>query len=164
MTRKYMKLQQPYLRDKLQEANRLRNVNTQMKTVEDIDSLMLDDSWLRVIKRSHDPSIPTDKVMVRFDEKLDPRKQKVIKVTIRIGVDIIDKLGWEFKDRLIVYNHPDNLMAFKLVKTEMAGFTLSKEGGGRSGVVVYTWNHKEFKPPIRSFVEVAHIEYKNTLG
>jgi hypothetical protein len=96
--------------------------------------------WI-TITPNRGKKVSRDEVAVSFCIS-DSKKPDVIdRVLIRIGDNIIEKLKWKQKDKIVVMHDKNNLMNFLLVKTEAGtGFSLGLDGSA-GYKVQFKWQH-----------------------
>lgn len=73
----------------------------------------------------------------------DPKKapDKINRVIIRFGNEVMQKMKWKYKDKLVVMHDPDDLMNFYIVKTENGqGFTIGRESASNNGRLQFKWS------------------------
>ncbi len=81
--------------------------------------------------------IKPDEVKVAFRSGKD---EIVNRVNIRVGEDILRTLGWNTKDKICIYHHPDDLLTFRLIKSDNgSGYTLKKDTRTSCGVIDFRW-------------------------
>jgi len=104
----------------------------------------MDNHWLRVtplrkIRMAKEGVFLTkDDVSVSFKQRKSD--VPVDRVLVRIGYEVANTLGWKVGDKLVLFSHPDDKLAFKICKTEAGdGNKLSKDPGSRHLRVIFRW-------------------------
>jgi hypothetical protein len=118
--------------------------------------------WMMIAPTRAPWKLADDAVAVGFFSS--KKNETVNKVKIRIGKDVIEKMKWNTGDKICVYQDPDHLLTFKLVRTEAGkGYNLSKENPGFCHHINFTWNHKELVLQEKKCTEVTYHIHKNNL-
>lgn len=81
-----------------------------------------------------------DTVEVGFYTKISTGKVKRVKM--KIGGKVLEELGWENADKIVVFHDPNNIFNHKFVKTEKGrGLKLIVHGKRKDGSVTFQWEH-----------------------
>lgn len=113
-------------------------------------------------------NIATTKAFIRSNEvgagfrKKNKKSEQPDEVIFRIGIDLFEKLKWQFSDKIAVFNNPDDIMTFMLAKSDSGvGYTLQRETNNPSnGRIVFRWYHSI---PLNE-KKVVPIEYEISKG
>lgn len=99
--------------------------------------------WETVHRKRHYTITGLKDLTVHFyKEKKANGKDETSRLRIIIGAHIADSLNWKIKDKIVIFYNPDNIMQFKLVKTENGdGYKLSKYKAD-AHVINIIWPHK----------------------
>lgn len=100
-----------------------------------------DDNWLANIPARTWGKMQPNEIGITF---VTIKKAAVAsKVVIRIGQDVLDLLNWKLGDRIRVFNHPDDLMVFRLVKSDQKkdGYKIQNESNVSVKSVAFNWRH-----------------------
>lgn len=69
------------------------------------------------------------------------------KVLFKFGPTILDKLGWKRKDKICIYNNPDNLLQMKVVKSDSGvGYSLAIDATFPFGGFQFAWPYSSVCP------------------
>lgn len=112
--------------------------------------------WIAITnKKSHfNPRMGDNEIHVGFRRKT--KGSKIDRVRIRIGKDVMKILGWNFKDKINISHHPDDLLSFRLIKSESgAGYKLKNQAGCTNGLIDFVW---DLELPLRER-KASPVEY-----
>lgn len=103
-----------------------------------IDSI----NWKAIETTRGATKLPLDAVSVQFTQK-DKKKadgEKADVVRVRIGQQVLEKLGWEPGSKIFVAYDPDDELTFLLTQVESKnGHSLGQETGTHSCRLAFTW-------------------------
>lgn len=111
----------------------------------DRDLLLTDflplDSWVSV-KGVHRPAHTRDKVIASFHvANAKGQKREVDRIRIQIGRDITDELKWKNKDKIGVFQHPDDQLIFRLVNgVGASGYSIDGSTQKTNMTLNFKWN------------------------
>jgi len=79
-------------------------------------------------------------------------------VSIRMGENVLNKLGWKKNNKIVVFQAKDDLFSLKLVRTENGnGYTLKSQNGKLPMCFIsFTWPHKNVPLEERPYRIVEH--------
>ena len=108
------------------------------------DLLRLDeDAWMPIKKGNIRGAVGSSNYLGDNDIAVAFKKNNkgaVNRVKIRIGCGLIKNLGWKAKDSIVPLNSKDDVLAFRLIKSEAgSGYSLTKEPGSRHFHVTFKW-------------------------
>ena len=121
--------------------------------------------WLMIEPLHRSWGLGTKEVAVSFHPgNLKEEPNKINKVKIRLGQEVISELKWDTGDKICIFQDPDHLFTFKLAKTVTGtGYRLSRENSDSFvHVIGFTWTHKVPLERMKSKIVNYHI-YKNNL-
>jgi len=121
--------------------------------------------WMMIEPGRGSTRLPDDSVTIGFcqSKKNDPT---INEVRVRFGKEVLEKLNWKSGDKVCVFNDPDDLLTFMLVKSDSGvGYTVAQETGSPSSRVHFRWRHKlplTKKPPTSVEYEIhkKHIVFR----
>lgn len=121
-----------------------------------LQSLIERVDWIKITSTSGHLAQDPNKIAISYSS---PHKDgKVNRIKVKIGNLVLERMKWQQKDRICVYQNPDDLMDFMLIKSENedTGYRLASEGGGRSLVITYPWKSTVILKPMKTTV-VDHL-------
>jgi hypothetical protein len=81
-----------------------------------LQALMNKIDWLSIEPMSGRSMSGLNDIAVQF--KKDKKDSEIVdRVIIKIGAEVAKQLGWTKGDRLFIYNDPDDLMLFRILKS-----------------------------------------------
>lgn len=84
-------------------------------------------------------------------------------VRIRLSREVITTLEWEYRDKIKIFLDPDNLLRFKLVKTNMLGdYSLLQESKSPNGLISFKWRY-DLPLDKCKWTRINYIIHKDTL-
>jgi len=120
--------------------------------------------WMMIAPKYRSATLDPESVAVGFYAQDGKHPENINRVRIRFGSEVLKKLKWETGDKICVFQDPDHLLTFKLVKTEAgSGYKLSQESKCLSHAIQFTWNHKELPLEERKSADVNYHIHKNSL-
>ena len=121
------------------------------------ESLFSKIDWV-MIESKRTWRLSSDHVAIGFYPK-DKKKPDVINdVRIRIGVNVMEKLNWNYGDKICVLHDPDDLMSFYLTRSDTGkGFSLGKEAESGTGRIQFKWDRDIAIEQINSHAVKFHI-------
>lgn len=86
-------------------------------------------------------------------------------VRFRVGKDLMRKLFWRPKDKIIIAHHPDDLLSLMLIKSEGdGGVTLAQENNSPHCMFHFKWKFDLLLPSRKCApTEYKHVEKGNYL-
>jgi hypothetical protein len=97
--------------------------------------------WMALPPTRGSNPLPAHAIAVSFVHS-SKKATYVDQVRLRIGKDVINKLEWDYKDKIKIFLDPDNLLRFKLIKTNMNGdYSLLQESKSPNGVISFKWRY-----------------------
>lgn len=89
---------------------------------------------------------------------------EINRITIQIGQEIIEEMGWNKGDRIFIYNNPNDLMVFRLIKSGTgSGWKLAYDVLRGTYKLQFTWMHKEVILKKRYSLPVEHEIHKGNI-
>ena len=112
------------------------------KQTKTISSKKLTDSieWVQIeAYRGVGNKLNEDKIAFAL-EKHKKHNEFADRVKVRIGLNILNKLNWNYGDKIVPMYNPDNVFQFLLCKSgHGTGYSVSKESGYTVGAVSFPW-------------------------
>lgn len=123
----------------------------------------LEADWIKIEKKYRVPGVKErsnhPEVRVAFTKGFKKKSgSNSTNLTLIINHAMLEKLGWQPKDRIVFYQHPDNACLIMGVKSEDDGFKLYKQSNDRYQLS-FLWESipVDFCPPFK-------VEYEVTLS
>lgn len=134
------------------------------KSSSSLSSLIDRIDWVMIETSRQNYGMGTDKIGIGFYPKSNKDKKTINQVRVRIGRDLIETLGWQDNDRIMVLHDPDDMLSFMFVRSDTGkGYRLHPENAaGRYFSLTFSWD-RPFKLEARKSSEVQHHIHKNSI-
>jgi hypothetical protein len=107
--------------------------------------------------------LPPDHIAVAFT-KSKKDNEFADRMTVRIGAHVLNKLNWDYGDKIVPMYNPDNIFQFLLCKSgHHTGYTISKETQSAVGSINIPW-HNLLKKPFKPSAMIDHVIEKGYLS
>lgn len=114
--------------------------------------------WEMIEPQRNKAGLPNDGLAIGFMVSPKSKDNKVDRILVRFGKDLMEKLNWNTHDRVILFYDESGKLNFKLVKTENgSGYKLFRESNSLIHRVQIKYAGKKELFPRRTLMINYHI-------
>ncbi len=127
-----------------------------------IDSI----NWVAIEGGAGVGRLPLDAVSIQFTQKSKKQMKdnNADLVRIRIGQQVLEKLGWNPGSKIYICHDPDDHLTFLLAKVETkAGHTLCQESGTHSCRLHFSWGRERLPMEMARPILIKYEIHKKQL-
>ncbi len=120
--------------------------------------------WVTITSGKPSDKLPDDGVSYHFF-KSHKRMSKSDSVRLRFGNKVLEDLGWEINDKIVVMQDPDDLMKLLLVRSDHGkGRRLSRETNSSCARIQFKWQHNSIPADEPIGVPIKYEIYKSYIS
>jgi hypothetical protein len=100
--------------------------------------------WVMIesVRGGNKYGMPLDSIGIGFHPKNNKKKDIIDQVRVRLGRDLVEALGWQDNDRIMVLHDPDDMLSFMFVRSDSGkGYKLHTENAAaRYYALTFVWD------------------------